>query len=194
MIQLTQAVVVEGRYDRIRLASVLDGVILETGGFRIFHDREKMALLRRLARTCGIVVMTDSDAAGFKIRNYLKSAIPDGKIWHCYIPPVPGKERRKACPSKEGTLGVEGMTDAILLSCLEKSGVVPGKRQPTLGLTKAKLMEDGLYGGPESSLRRKKLLALLELPSYLSAAALIDFLNICCTPEHYRELLLCLDK
>ncbi len=189
MIRLKQVVIVEGRYDRIRLASVLDALIIETGGFRIFKDREKMALIRRLAQTCGIVVMTDSDAAGFKIRNHLKSAIPEGKILHCYIPPIPGKERRKAVPSREGTLGVEGMTDEVLLACLKRAGVAPGPDRPSLGLTRADLMDDGLYGTPQSRLRREKLLALLELPPYLSAGSLLDFLNLLYTPEQYRELL-----
>ncbi|MDD2954729.1 MAG: DUF4093 domain-containing protein [Oscillospiraceae bacterium] len=189
MIRLTQAVIVEGRYDRIRLSSVLDAVILETGGFRIFKDREKAALIRRFAQTCGIVVMTDSDSAGFLIRRHIKSIVPDGKIWHCYIPPIPGKERRKAVPSKEGTLGVEGMTDEVLLACLAKAGVVPGQAQGAMHLTRADLMEDGLYGGEGSRLRREELLRRLELPLYLSAGNLLDYLNLCCPEEEYRSLL-----
>ena len=108
MIHLRQAVVVEGKYDKIRLSALVDGPILVTNGFRIFKNREQMALLRRLARQDGILILTDSDAAGFKIRNYIKSAVPDGKIYHAYIPEILGKEARKDRPSKEGTLGVEG--------------------------------------------------------------------------------------
>ena len=114
MIHLRQAVVVEGKYDKIRLSALVDGPILVTNGFRIFKNREQLALLRRLARQDGILILTDSDAAGFKIRNYIKSAVPNGRIYHAYIPEILGKEARKDHPSKEGTLGVEGMDLQIL--------------------------------------------------------------------------------
>ena len=124
MIHLRQAVVVEGKYDKIRLSALVDGPILVTNGFRIFKNREQLALLRRLARQDGILILTDSDAAGFKIRNYIKSAVPNGRIYHAYIPEILGKEARKDHPSKEGTLGVEGMDLQILAAALQKSGVL----------------------------------------------------------------------
>ena len=162
MIHLRQAVVVEGKYDKIRLSALVDGPILVTNGFRIFKNREQMALLRRLARQDGILILTDSDAAGFKIRNYIKSAVPDGKIYHAYIPEILGKEARKDRPSKEGTLGVEGMQLQVLAAALQKSGVLFDEGPKKDPVTRMDFYEKGLSGGPDSSQKRLAVLQKLE--------------------------------
>ncbi len=177
MIHLRQAIVVEGKYDKIRLAPLVDAPILVTGGFRIFKDREKLALLRRLAQQDGILILTDSDTAGFRIRGYIKSAIPKGKIYHAYIPEILGKEPRKDHPSKEGTLGVEGMCREILAAALKKSGVLFAEGPKKDPITRVDLYEAGLSGGPDSSKKRLALLRELNLPRYLSASALLEAVN-----------------
>ncbi len=177
MIHLRQAIVVEGKYDKIRLAPLVDAPILVTGGFRIFKDREKLALLRRLAQQDGILILTDSDTAGFRIRGYIKSAIPKGKIYHAYIPEILGKEPRKDHPSKEGTLGVEGMSREILAAALKKSGVLFAEGPKKDPITRVDLYEAGLSGGPDSSKKRLALLRELNLPRYLSASALLEAVN-----------------
>ncbi len=177
MIHLRQAIVVEGKYDKIRLAPLVDAPILVTGGFRIFKDREKLALLRRLAQQDGILILTDSDTAGFRIRGYIKSAIPKGKIYHAYIPEILGKEPRKDHPSKEGTLGVEGMSREILAAALKKSGVLFAEGPKKDPITRVDLYEVGLSGGPDSSKKRLALLRELNLPRYLSASALLEAVN-----------------
>ena len=177
MINLRQAIVVEGKYDKIRLAPLVDAPILVTGGFRIFKDREKLALLRRLAQQDGILILTDSDTAGFRIRGYIKSAIPKGKIYHAYIPEILGKEPRKDHPSKEGTLGVEGMSREILAAALKKSGVLFAEGPKKDPITRVDLYEAGLSGGPDSSKKRLALLRELNLPRYLSASALLEAVN-----------------
>lgn len=178
MIRLNQPIVVEGKYDRQRLAELIDGTILETGGFTIFRDTEKLAMLRTLAKKTGIIVLTDSDAAGFKIRHYLRSAIPEGNIIDVYIPDIYGKERRKAAPSKEGKLGVEGMTPETLLTCLSRAGVLadeaPARREP---ITKADLFCWGLSGTEGAAGRRAVLLKALGFPELLTAKALLPVLN-----------------
>ena len=195
MITLTQAVIVEGRYDKIRLSSLLDTVIVETNGFRIFKDREKLALIRALAHKKGIVILTDSDTAGFRIRRYLQGAISkeDYKnIYHAYIPEILGKEKRKLQPSKEGTLGVEGMSTQILLEALQRAGVLAGEiSQPreTHPLTKLDFYEDGLTGKENSEALRLQLLRQLSLPHYLSANALLQVINATMTREEYRQVL-----
>lgn len=177
MIHLRQAIVVEGKYDKIRLAPLVDAPILVTGGFRIFKDREKLALLRRLAQQDGILILTDSDTAGFRIRGYIKSAIPKGKIYHAYIPEILGKEPRKDHPSKEGTLGVEGMSREILAAALKKSGVLFAEGPKKDPITRVDLYEAGLSGGPDSSKKRLALLRELNLPRYLSTSALLEAVN-----------------
>ncbi len=177
MIHLRQAIVVEGKYDKIRLAPLVDAPILVTGGFRIFKDREKLALLRRLAQQDGILILTDSDTAGFRIRGYIKSAIPKGKIYHAYIPEILGKEPRKDHPSKEGTLGVEGMSREILAAALKKSGVLFAEGPKKDPITRVDLYEAGLSGGPDSRKKRLALLRELNLPRYLSASALLEAVN-----------------
>ena len=122
MIRIREAIIVEGRYDKNTLAQIVDAPILETSGFGIFHDSQRLALLRRLAETRGIIVLTDSDGAGFVIRNYLRGAIDPAQVKHAYIPDVAGKERRKRTASKEGKLGVEGMRPEVLLEALRCAG------------------------------------------------------------------------
>lgn len=189
MIHLRQAIVVEGKYDKIRLSALVDGPILVTNGFRIFKNREQMALLRRLARQDGILILTDSDAAGFKIRNYIKSAVPDGKIYHAYIPEILGKEARKDRPSKEGTLGVEGMQLQVLAAALQKSGVLFDEGPKKNPVTRTDFYENGLSGGPDSSQKRLAVLQKLGLPRYLSAAALLEAVNALMDREEFLRLL-----
>lgn len=189
MIHLRQAIVVEGKYDKIRLAPLVDAPILVTGGFRIFKDREQLALLRRLARQDGLLILTDSDTAGFRIRNYIKSAVPEGEIYHAYIPEILGKEPRKDRPSKEGTLGVEGVSLQVLAAALEKSGVLFAEGPKKDPVTRMDLYEAGLSGGPDSRKKRLDLLRELKLPRYLSTAALLEALNALMDREGFFELL-----
>lgn len=192
MIHVAQAIIVEGKYDKIKLSSLLDAVILTTNGFHIFHDAEKMALIRYYAKTTGIIILTDSDTAGFRIRNYLKGAVHDGKLFHVYIPDIYGKERRKLKPSAEGKLGVEGIDKNALLAAFEKAGVltdeIPEKTDP---ITRYDLYELGLSGGADSKSKRKALQKRLHLPDLLSTASLLEVLNTMMTKT---ELCLILDE
>ena len=178
MIKLKQAVVVEGKYDKIRLSSVIDGVIIVTNGFGIFKDKEKLALIRFYAENTGIIILTDSDRAGFIIRNHIKGAVKNGRIQNVYIPEIFGKERRKTQPSAEGKLGVEGMDKEILLKAFEKAGITSditeSEREP---ITKTDLFTLGLSGGKNSSELRRQLLEHLKLPSLLSANSMLEVLN-----------------
>lgn len=193
MIRLKRAVIVEGKYDKIKLSSFLDAVILETNGFTIFKDKEKMELIRRLATTVGIVILTDSDAAGFQIRSFIKGAVQGGDIVNAYIPDILGKERRKDAPSKEGKLGVEGMPVSYLMRALELAGVefeaeesvVPpeGKQRK---ISKTDLYMDGLSGSDQSKARRLALLKKLRLPERLTPNAMLDMLNAMYTYEEYK--------
>ena len=193
MIHLRQAVVVEGRYDKAKLASILDAVIIETGGFRIFKDKEKLAMLREIARRQGLVILTDSDTAGFRIRRYLGGSIPKEQIINAYIPDIFGKEKRKDKPSAEGKLGVEGVPKEEILRALDRAGVLceegqkPEKNQRPI--TKADFFEDGITGGPGSARLRQKIIENLHLPEHLSANALLSVLNALMDYEAYQELL-----
>ena len=180
MISVKEVIVVEGRYDKNTLSQVFDAVIVETSGFGLFKDGEKLALLRRLAEKRGLVVLTDSDGAGFVIRNYIKGAIDPALVKMAYIPDVPGKERRKSSPSKAGKLGVEGMSAEVLIAALRRAGATLGGETATHrtgGITKATLYELGLSGRPDSAARRRELLKKLDLPEKLGANALLDVLN-----------------
>lgn len=187
MIRVKEAVIVEGRYDKIKLSSVIDGLIIETGGFRIFKDKEQLAMIRRLAETRGILILTDSDSAGFMIRNYLAGAIDPAKIKHAYIPDVLGKEKRKEKPSKEGKLGVEGVPADTILAALERAGVICEDPQPQnlRVITKTDLYELGLSGREDSARRRKAFLNKLGLPEHLAVNPLVKVLNSMMT---YEEL------
>lgn len=192
MRRVRQAIVVEGKHDVIRVRTAVEAVVIPTDGFRLFKDKEKVALLRRLAATRGLILLTDSDSAGGVIRNHLCGCIPAEQILHAYIPPRPGKERRKAAPSKEGLLGVEGMDAATILTALERAGATFEEEDAPLsaglGLTKADLMEWGLTGCPDSATRRQTLLAALDLPLYLSANRLLEVLNTTVTPTEWERL------
>lgn len=191
MISVKEVIVVEGRYDRNTLSQVFDAVIVETSGFGVFNDREKLALLRRLAEARGLVVLTDSDGAGFVIRNFLKGAIDPALVKQAYIPDIAGRERRKRAPSKEGKLGVEGMKPEVLIEALRRVGATLGGEEPARragGITKATLYELGLSGGPGSAEKRRALLKELDLPEKLSANALLDVLNALYTEAELREI------
>lgn len=180
MIKLNEAVIVEGRYDKILLRGFIDAPIIETGGFRVFKDKEKQKLIRKLSETRGIIIMTDSDSAGFVIRNFLRGIVPAGKIKHCYIPQIRGKEKRKAELSKEGYLGVEGLDEKTIIEALERSGVnICSKSAETEfeEITKADFYELGLSGKENSAKLREKLLKKLGMPTYLSANAFLAVLN-----------------
>ena len=193
MIRVREAIVVEGRYDKNALAQVVDALILETSGFGVFKDGEKLALLRRLAEKRGLIVLTDADGAGFVIRNYLKGAIPRGQVKHAYIPDLYGKERRKRAPGKEGKLGVEGMRPEVLEAALRRAGAtILDEDAPEAGksvLTKADLFTLGLTGAPDSAARRRALCKKLELPERLSANALLEVLGALYTAEELGEIL-----
>ena len=191
MISVKEVIVVEGRYDRNTLSQVFDAVIVETSGFGVFNDREKLALLRRLAEARGLVVLTDSDGAGFVIRNFLKGAIDPALVKQAYIPDIAGRERRQRAPSKEGKLGVEGMKPEVLIEALRRAGATLGGEEPARragGITKATLYELGLSGGPGSAEKRRALLKELDLPEKLSANALLDVLNALYTEAELREI------
>ncbi len=189
MIKISRAVIVEGRYDKIKLSSVLDAVIIETDGFGIFNNKEKQKLIRRLAETKGLLVLTDSDSAGFKIRSFIRGIAPAEQIKHAYIPDILGKEKRKTEFSKEGKLGVEGVDTEIILSALHKAGVLCEETTESTRreITKLDLFEDGLSGGENSDDLRKKLLKHLDLPERLTSNALVQILNTFLTFEEYKE-------
>lgn len=180
MIKLKEAVIVEGRYDKILLRGFIDAPIIETGGFRVFKDKEKQNLIRKLSETRGIIVMTDSDSAGFVIRNFLKGIVSSDKIKHCYIPQIKGKEKRKQEVSKEGFLGVEGLDEKTIAEALKKSGVDACEESSLVEfeeITKADFYELGLSGKENSAKLREKLLKKLGMPTYLSANAFLAVLN-----------------
>ena len=189
MVKIREAIVVEGRYDKNTLSQIVDAPIFETGGFQIHKDREMLSLLRQVAKKRGLIVFTDSDGAGFVIRNFLKGAIPADQLKHAYIPDIYGKEKRKAAPGKEGKLGVEGMTPEVILQALRRAGATfaDGAVSDKKEITKQDLMELGLSGGKDSSLLRKKLLQKLGLPEHMSANAMLQALNLLCTKEELYE-------
>ena len=191
MVKVREAIVVEGRYDKNTLSQIVDAPILETGGFGIMNDKAQLSLLRRVAETRGLIVVTDSDGAGFVIRNYLKSAIPAEQLKHAYIPDIFGKERRKSAPGKEGKLGVEGMTPEIILDCLRRAGAtMDDNSQASVGqITKQDLMELGLSGCTDSSFKRKALLKYLQLPEHMSSNAMLQALNLLYTKEELVAIL-----
>lgn len=192
MIKIREAIVVEGRYDKNKLSNLVDAPILETAGFGIFKNKEQMALLRKVAQTRGLIVLTDSDGAGLVIRNHIKSAIPGKYLKHAFIPDIPGKEKRKRTPGKEGLLGVEGMTSEVIINALLSAGAtVDGAEevQPSRSITKQDMMDLGLSGGQGSSEKRMKLQTFLGLPKNLSANALLQALNLLYTPEELGTIL-----
>ncbi|MCI9575258.1 MAG: DUF4093 domain-containing protein [Clostridiales bacterium] len=198
MIRVKEAIIVEGKYDKVKLSSLIDGLILETRGFGIFKDKRQMELIRKLADTRGIIIFTDSDAAGFVIRGHLNSSIDNSKIKHAYIPDVFGKEKRKEKASKEGKLGVEGVDAALILEALTRAGAtVLGNETtsetvsvpPDSRITKADLFAWGLSGGEGSSERRRLLLDCLKLPEHLAPNSLVKVLNSMFTREDFENLI-----
>lgn len=189
MIKIDRVVIVEGRYDKIKLSSVIDGIIIETDGFGIFNNKEKQKLIRKLAETKGLLILTDSDSAGFKIRSFIRGIVPAEQIKHAYIPDIFGKEKRKTEPSKEGKLGVEGVKVQVIIDALEKAGVLCEETETTerREITKLDLYEDGLSGKPDSDALRKKLLKALDLPERLTSNALVQVLNTFLTFEEYKK-------
>ena len=180
---IREVIVVEGRYDKNALSQVVDATIITLGGFAVFNDREKLAFLRRLAEQRGLIVLTDSDGAGFVIRNYLKGALPRNRVKQAYIPDIPGKERRKRTPGKEGKLGVEGMKPAVLLEALRRAGATFADEE-TVGerrkdpITKADLFALGLTGGTDSAAKRRALLKRMDLPEHLTPNGMLEALNL----------------
>lgn len=191
MIKTDEPIIVEGKYDIIKLSGIVDGLIIKTDGFGIFKDKEKQALLRRLADEKGIIVLTDSDSAGFLIRKFLKSSIPEDKITHIYIPDVYGKEKRKTQAGKEGKLGVEGISEEVLLEAFRKAGVSCDKTDSTERrlITNLDLYEAGLIGKDNSKEKRIRLMKALSLPERLSTSSLIKILNTFVTYEEFIEKL-----
>lgn len=191
MLRVKQAVIVEGKYDKIKLSSIIDGVIIPTNGFNVFKNKETLELIRYFAETSGIIILTDSDAAGFKIRSFLKGAVGKGEIVNVYVPDIFGKEKRKTVPSKEGKLGVEGMEKAVLLEAFRKAGVIAeenGEQSGCEPITKLDLYECGLSGGKNSSAMRKKLLAELKLPELLTASGMVSILNTMMGRQEFFKL------
>ena len=191
MVKIREAILVEGRYDKNTLSQIVDAPILETNGFGIFKDKQQMNLLRTIAEKRGLIVFTDSDGAGFVIRNHVKSAIPGKYLKHAYIPDIAGKERRKSAPGKEGKLGVEGMSPEIILDALRRAGAtVENEELLEKGnqLTKMDMYDLGLSGGENSKSMRTALLKALNLPQHMSANALLDALNLLYTKEEVYRL------
>jgi ribonuclease M5 len=190
MVKIQEAILVEGRYDKNTLSQIVDAPILETSGFGIFHDKAQLELLRQVAKKRGLIVFTDSDGAGFVIRNHIKSAIDGRYLKHAYIPDIPGKERRKSAPGKEGKLGVEGMTREIILDALRRAGAtIEGETASRQNqITKQDMMALGLSGCENSSELRQKLLKKLELPEHMSANALLQAMNMLYTLEEFTEI------
>ena len=187
MIKINEAIIVEGKYDKSKLASLVDAVIIVTNGFGIFKDREKLELIRYYARKTGIIIMTDSDSAGQKIRGYIKGAVHDGRIINVYIPDVFGKEKRKEKPSAEGKLGVEGISSKQIAEAFERAGITSSERTFKSDITPLTLYELGLSGGENSRELRKSLQKSLDLPELMSASSLTEVLNTMMTAEELAE-------
>ncbi|MDO5149566.1 MAG: DUF4093 domain-containing protein [Oscillospiraceae bacterium] len=194
MLKVEQAIVVEGKYDKIKLESIIDATIVVTNGYGIFKDREKLELIRFYARKKGIIILTDSDGAGFKIRGFLKGSVPEGSIKNVYIPDIFGKEKRKVKPSAEGKLGVEGIKKELIVEAFRKAGInfvseegaEKTERNP---VTRTDIYEAGLTGTPDSSEKRKKLLKKLGLPERLSTSGMLEALNTMMSAEEFYEMM-----
>lgn len=190
MIKVDRIIIVEGKYDKIKLSSMIDGIIIETEGFGIFKDKDKQKLIRKLAESKGIVILTDSDSAGFVIRNFITSIVPKEYITNVYIPDIYGKEKRKESASKEGKLGVEGVSVEILKDAFNKAGIGTSQSKSTekKKITLNDFFDDGLTGGAESKKKRTALLKSLDLPERMSTKAMLDILNTFITYDEYKRL------
>lgn len=205
MIKLKEAIIVEGKYDKIKLSSIVDGLIITTDGFGIFKDKEKRELIKLLAKKRGIIILTDSDSAGFLIRSHIKGFVKKGEIKNVFVPDIFGKEKRKTAPSKEGKLGVEGISREILESALKKAGIAnlqgqnegqnegqnqgQDKQPQQREVTKTDLFEDGLSGGADSKAKRALLLSQLGLPRRMSTNTLLEAINALYSYEEYKQAL-----
>ncbi len=197
MYKIKEIIIVEGTYDKIKLSGFIDGIIFATNGFSVFNNKKAQDTVRTFIKTTGVVILTDSDSAGLKIRSFVAQLLPDGNIKHAYIPQIEGKERRKTVPSKAGFLGVEGLTQEIIIDALKKSGAtIDGKAYETKSekpLTKADLYELGLSGGENSKKIRSKLATELNLPSELSSNMLLSVINRLLTKSELIKLIENLD-
>ena len=192
MLEISRPIIVEGKYDKIKLSRIVKAHIVTTDGFGIFSKSEKSLLIRRRAADQGIIVLTDSDGAGLVIRNYLRNILPADKIIHIYTPQIKGKEKRKNAPSKAGFLGVEGMDLAWLEEAL--APFADGGAKPRMSLTKADFYALGLSGGEGSEAKRKTLARALNLPDNLSANALLEAMNLLITEEEFEKNILLLNQ
>lgn len=189
MIKVKEAVIVEGKYDKIKLSNILDGLIVEINGFGIYKDKNRMKFIRKLAEERGIIIITDSDHSGFQLRNFIASSVGKDKVKHIYIPDVYGKEKRKDKPSKEGKIGVEGISDDVLRELFEKGGVVCLDANSENRITNYDLFEAGLSGAPNATQNKKKLLKKLNLPEFLSTNSLLSYLNSVMTRDEFFDYL-----
>ena len=188
MIAIREAIVVEGRYDIDKVRKIFDTAVIETRGFGIYKDKEKLQLIRKLAVTCGVILLTDPDGAGFQIRNYLKGAIPEGRVYQALVPDRAGKERRKAAPSKEGLLGVEGLDEELIREAVLSCGIcADGVPAPRAGFTKVDFFELGLSGKQNSSELRRRLAARLDLPRRITANGLLEVCDLLLTREELEQ-------
>ena len=187
-IKLSEAVIVEGKYDKIKLSNILDAFIIETNGFAVFKDKTKLSFIKKLAKERGIIILTDSDHAGFMIRNYISSGVPKEQIKNVYIPDIFGKEKRKNAPSKEGKLGVEGMTKEVIVEALSKAGITSSKSMCSDPVTTVDFYDLGLTGGAGSKAKRKALCKVLDLPEFLSTSSLISCINNFMTKEEFYSV------
>lgn len=188
MLKIKEAVIVEGRYDKLKLSNLLDTLIVETNGFGIYKNKEKLAFIRKLARERGIIILTDSDHSGFQIRNYLSSGIPKEQVKHLYIPDVLGKEKRKDKPSEEGKLGVEGIDDATLMEIFKSNGIRADKVEKNDPVTNFDLYDLGFSGTDGAKQKKKKLLKALDLPEFLSTNSLLSYINSSMTRQEFISL------
>lgn len=186
-IHIEQAIIVEGRYDKIHLSQFIDAVIIVTNGFGIYKNEDTLSLIRHYAKTSGIIILTDSDNAGNQIRGRIKSIVSDGKVFNAYVPEIFGKEKRKSAPSKEGKLGVEGISPELVTEALKRCGAEPSQKK-TGGVTMTDFLEDGITGGKNSTLKRKKLLSKLGLPQSISSKATLEVVNSVMSFEEYKKL------
>lgn len=187
-IKLSEAVIVEGKYDKIKLSNIIDAFIIETNGFAVFKDKTKLSFIKKLAKERGIIILTDSDHAGFMIRNYISSGVPKEQIKNVYIPDIFGKEKRKNAPSKEGKLGVEGMTKEVIVEALSKAGITSSKSVCSDPVTTVDFYDLGLTGGAGSKAKRKALCKALDLPEFLSTSSLISCINNFMTKEEFYSV------
>ena len=187
-IKLSEAVIVEGKYDKIKLSNILDAFIIETNGFAVFKDKTKLSFIKKLAKERGLIILTDSDHAGFMIRNYISSGVPKEQIKNVYIPDIFGKEKRKNAPSKEGKIGVEGMTKEVIVEALSKAGITSSKSVCSDPVTTVDFYDLGLTGGAGSKAKRKALCKTLDLPEFLSTSSLISCINNFMTKEEFYSV------